>query len=79
MQMAQGLKIWREQVVVVFPQAPFRVTNVPGPTPVSSTLRSLLNMLARLIPKLGVKRASLFNRDLRATAQLHHGFLRSCR
>ena len=30
-----------------------------------STLRSLLNELACLIPKLGVKRASLFNRDLR--------------
>ena len=29
------------------------------------TLRSLLNELARLIPKLGVKRASSFNRDLR--------------
>ena len=28
--MAQGLKIWRGQVVAVFPQAPFRVTNVPG-------------------------------------------------
>ena len=29
------------------------------------TLRSLLNELACLIPKLGVKRASSFNRDLR--------------
>ena len=28
------------------------------------TLRSLLNELARLIPKLGVKQASSFDRDL---------------
>ena len=29
-----------------------------------TTLRSLLNKLARLTPNLGVKRASLFNRDV---------------
>ena len=31
------------------------------------TLRYLLNELARLIPKLGVKQASSFNRDLRVS------------
>ena len=34
-------------------------------TEFEANLRSLLNELTHLIPKLGVKRASSFNRDLR--------------
>ena len=34
------------------------------------TLRSLLNELARLIPKVGVKRASSFDRELRVRGML---------
>ena len=36
-------------VVIVFPQAPFRVTNIPGPTPVSSNCATdwecIINMI----------------------------------